>query len=66
MIMIPADLKAGIDSADVQARDGGFGPLFIHAGCLSKGRTNYPWGFDVRSRAWSEVQGRDNTYYCEE
>ncbi|RDL37650.1 Uncharacterized protein BP5553_05083 [Venustampulla echinocandica] len=33
---------------------GGYGTLFIHAGCLSSGRVNDLWGFDVMSRTWKQ------------
>ena len=31
---------------------GGYGTVFVHAGCLANGRTNDIWAFDVASRTW--------------
>lgn len=37
------------------ADEEGFGTFIIHGGCLSKGRANDTWAFDVRSRVWQEL-----------
>ncbi|CAG8949848.1 hypothetical protein HYFRA_00004175 [Hymenoscyphus fraxineus] len=42
------------ESAQTDEQEGGYGTLFIHAGCPNSGRTNDLWGFDVRSRTWKE------------
>jgi Galactose oxidase, central domain len=52
--MAPADLRAGIITTNAQAQGEGYGTLFVHAGCLSSGRANDLWGFDIRSRTWKE------------
>jgi hypothetical protein len=31
------------------------GTIYIHAGCLAKGRTGDVWSFDLRSRFWSKL-----------
>ncbi|KAG9229962.1 hypothetical protein BJ875DRAFT_172094 [Amylocarpus encephaloides] len=41
-------------NAQTDEQEGGYGTLFIHAGCPNSGRTGDLWGFDVRSRTWKE------------
>ncbi|EPE27586.1 Kelch motif [Glarea lozoyensis ATCC 20868] len=40
------------ESAQTVEQEGGYGTLFVHAGCPNSGRTNDLWGFDVRSKTW--------------
>ncbi|TVY60813.1 Nitrile-specifier protein, partial [Lachnellula suecica] len=42
------------EGAQMDEEMGGYGTLFVHAGCPESGRTNDFWGFDVRSRTWKE------------
>lgn len=42
------------ENAKTDEEQGGYGTLFIHAGCPETGRTGDFWGFDVRSRTWKE------------
>lgn len=35
--------------------DDGYGTLIVHGGCLSEGRANDTWAFDMRSRVWQEL-----------
>ncbi len=42
------------ESATTDEEKGGYGTVFIHAGCPSSGRVNDLWGFDVWSRTWKE------------
>jgi len=42
------------EDAKTDEEKGGYGTLFIHAGCPTSGRTGDLWGFDVRSRTWRE------------
>lgn len=42
------------EAAQTDEERGGYGTLFVHAGCPTSGRTNDLWGFDVRSRTWKE------------
>ena len=48
--------KAGTiaEIAKTDEEFGGYGTVFVHAGCPASGRTNDLWGFDVRSRTWKE------------
>lgn len=48
--------KAGTiaEGAQTDQEMGGYGTVFIHAGCPASGRTNDLWGFDIRSRTWKE------------
>lgn len=61
MKMIPVDnakespaIGKIAESAQTDEQEGGYGTLFIHAGCPTSGRTNDLWGFDVRNRTWKE------------
>ena len=40
------------EGAKTDEEMGGHGTVFVHAGCLTDGRTNDLWAFDVRSRTW--------------
>ncbi|KAK5992347.1 hypothetical protein PT974_05751 [Cladobotryum mycophilum] len=53
---IPQDPIVGHVAEDaVDEESIGYGTFFVHGGCLVNGdRTNDLWGFDVRSRTWTE------------
>jgi hypothetical protein len=42
------------EGAVTDEQSGGHGTFFVHAGCLTSGRTNDFWAFDVMSRTWKE------------
>jgi Kelch motif/Galactose oxidase, central domain len=42
------------EGAKTDEEKGGYGTVFVHAGCPATGRTGDLWGFDVRTRTWKE------------
>ena len=51
-----APIVGNVAAGAVDEEDEGYGTFFIHAGCLAGGeRANDIWGFDVRSKVWSEL-----------
>jgi hypothetical protein len=42
------------EGAVTDEQSGGHGTFFVHAGCLTSGRTNDFWAFDIMSRTWKE------------